>query len=262
MNRPKLYSAAATTLIAILLGIWLTIGELSFDTGTLRQPPRPTTGIIADEEFVDTFDPISRGLDPAPSEADTRRTADAAPTSGNDIADASESAESPTHATSTLPSPLSRTSDTKRPSGPVDNTEQQQQEARRRATSDTRSAFRKTEGRDNTTDRTKQQHGDSGSPEGATSQANGAGTGSVSGGWQMPKYAKVPSTVTGSIILRASVDRNGRAKDIEQTGGEPPAATDRALVRACIAEVSSKTFTRSDNEPPEHATATITYRFK
>ena len=99
-------------------------------------------------------------------------------------------------------------------------------------------------------------------PSGTSTTISGSGSGTVGGGWKMPAYQKVRSTVTGSIKVRAKVRRDGSVATAEIIGGAPPAATDRDLCNRVLAEVRSRRFTRTDDNAPESATAYITYTFK
>lgn len=148
---------------------------------------------------------------------------------------------------------------------PVQPTPQElQARARDEASRDITQAFKAAEeAKDNTTDTAeKPAHADSGSLDNNLSAVNGSGQGSVGGGWIMPQFAKVRSTSTGRIELRATVDASGRVTRVVQTGGKAPAGTDAALVARCIAEVRSRRFTRNDDNAPATATARIVYTFK
>lgn len=135
-----------------------------------------------------------------------------------------------------------------------------QQRAAEEATRDVTDAFADP-GPDNSSD-IGPEPGDSGRPDAASNASGSAASGTVDGGWIMPAYAKISSTRIGSIRLRVEVDAQGNPRRIVQIGGDPPASADRALVAACIAEVRAHRFTRSDSNPPELATATITYIFR
>lgn len=91
---------------------------------------------------------------------------------------------------------------------------------------------------------------------------SGTGIGSVSGGWIMPEYAKVPSTVTGSIRFRVNIDHKGQVNSIKFAGGDNPAASDPRLRQAVESEIRSRQFTRGNSPAPEDATAFITFRFR
>ena len=77
----------------------------------------------------------------------------------------------------------------------------------------------------------------------------------------MPCYAKVSSHLTGSIELKAIVNKEGKADPVELIGGKAR-IRDPALVARCIAEVKRHRFTRTDDKAPERAEARIVYNFK
>ena len=148
---------------------------------------------------------------------------------------------------------------------PTEPTPQQlQARAREEATRDIANAFKSDkDALDNTENKTKDNaNGDTGQPDNNLSAVNGSGDGSVGGGWIMPRYAKVRSTLTGRIELRATINAEGKVTHVEQTGGKAPAGTDAALIKRCIAEVRSRRFTRNDDAPPSSATARIIYTFQ
>lgn len=228
-------------------------------------PPRPVAEMIPVEpEWVDFLDASYGPSDPAPAQAPEPRHAESrpAPASGHNTVDAGEQAAPAPIVTTPEPSPVKETPKPAPPQTGPDKAELEREEARRRAREAMGDAFRNTSDKpDNTADHGKQT-GDSGTPDGGRSDANGTGTGTVGGGWTLPKYASVPSELTGSIVLTAEVDRDGNVVRVELAGGKAPAAANTALVRACIAEVKSKRLTRSDNNAPPTATARITYTFR
>ena len=135
-------------------------------------------------------------------------------------------------------------------------------EQRRKAQRGVADAFKASENaRDNTTSHGKDK-GDTGSPEGEASPLDGSGSGTVGGGWIMPRYAKVDSRETGSIILQAVINSSGKVVSVEQVGGKAPASANSALVARCKAEVMKHVFTRNDDKAPERAYARITYTFR
>lgn len=268
MKRPQTIALCVTAAVVVLLVLLLTLGQLRFDRATLPVPPRPTAALIQDEEFVELFSPEPMQVAPSeaspaynPEPADGNATP--APVSGDDVHDAGAAGEAVPPQTSSRPSPVKST-----PAAPPvkpgpsqeDIRRQQEEEARRRATAQLQNAFQNTQGQ-NYTQNTGRQDGNAGNPSGSASAQNGHGTGRVNGGWKMPSYAKVPSSVTGTIELRATVNRSGLVTDVVVVGGQAPAATNSALVEACKAEVKRRKFTRSDDNAPETATAYITYRF-
>jgi len=227
--------------------------------------PRPTTEVAEiDEEFVELFDMAYGPSDPSPAYAPqpVRRNSKPAEASGQDRVDAGKAAAPAPDVTSKQPSPLSREEKTVPPETGPDKTKLAEEEAHRKARKGVGDAFKNTsETPDNTASKGSEK-GDSGTPDGGRSDANGTGVGTVGGGWTMPRYSRVPSEVTGSIILTAIVGPDGNVISVELSGGKSPAAADRALVQACIAEVKRRRFTRNDDKAPERSTARITYTFR
>ena len=265
MNRTRIIAAAITAAIAIALVVVLLLCRLVFDPTSLRQPPRPTTELVeVDEEFVDLLDQAAVPSDPSPAYSSEEMSHDshAADASGDDLADAGDAGLRTPDVVSERQSPLQR-----KKSDPVktgSSKAETEAEARRRARQGVSDAFASApESQDNTEkNKPAAEQGDTGKPTGAESALDGTGTGTVGGGWIMPRYAKVNSTVTGRIELRAIVGKDGRVVKVEQTGGKAPAAANSGLVAKCIAEVKSRRFTRTDDDAPDQAVATIIYTFK
>ena len=273
-NRDRIISALLTALACAVLVLVLAVCTLSFDPSTLRRPPRPTTAVAEmDEEFVELINPslphdvISGNPRPAMSPEDADAHATPAPQTGMDVDNNGPAGDPQPPVTSKVPSEVKHTPVPKetRPAGPTQEEieRRQQEEARRKANNTTKSAFAKAaEGKNNTDDRRKAQDGNSGRVSGDNPRANGTGTGTATGGWVVPKYSPVESTMTGSIRLRARIDVDGNVTSVEVIGGEPPAAANSALCNACIAEVRRHKFTRKDSAAPKEAVANITYRFR
>jgi len=261
---PRLQAAAATVIAAVILVALLCMLHLAeIDPAALA--PRPTTEVAEiDEEFVELFDMAYGPSDPSPAYAPqpVRSNSKPAEASGQDRVDAGKAAAPAPDVTSKQPSPLSREEKTVPPETGPDKTKLAEEEAHRKARKGVGDAFKNTsETPDNTASKGSEK-GDSGTPDGGRSDANGTGVGTVGGGWTMPRYSRVPSEVTGSIILTAIVGPDGNVISVELSGGKSPAAADRALVQACIAEVKRRRFTRNDDKAPERSTARITYTFR
>lgn len=265
MNRPRLIALIATAAVAILLLLTLVCAHLSFDASALPNPPRPMNEIVEmDEEFVELLDVAFGPHDPsqayAPEAADNASLA--AQSAGSDLADAGEKAFTAPDVTTERPSEAVRPKKETPPKTGPKNTEDEQAKARERARKGISDAFKKADEAQDNTSSTGTKPGNSGSPDGSASDVNGTGSGTVGGGWVMPKYARVPSNQTGRIELRAEVDSEGRVTKVEMTGGKAPAGADPALIERCKAEVLSRRFTRNDNNAPAKSIATITYTFK
>ncbi len=266
MKSPRTVAAIVTAAVAVIVILLLTLGKL--DVHITPWPPvsdNHTPLAEIDEEFVDLFDPAPVHANPSPAYAETtvRNNSEAAESAGSDLKDAGEPAPAPPVKTSERPSEIKAPKkETPAKTGP-DRKAQEQEEARRRARKGIADAFKdtKTEDPDNTQSK-GQQKGDSGTPEGTASDLSGTGSGTVGGGWIMPRYAKVDSRQTGSIELRAIVDSTGKVVTVDLVGGKAPAAADPALVARCIAEIKRHRFTRTDDNAPEESTARITYIFR
>lgn len=263
-NRPRLIAGIATIAVALCLTITLAMAHLTFDPSTLRQPPRPMTAIEPmEEEWVDLLSeiPVKTPSDPSPAYNPTPQSNEskASEASGVDVRDSGDKGASLPDVVTEQPSDVKRPKKEEQPQvGP--SQEELEEEARRKARQGIADAFSKSDSKNNTT-ATGTSEGDTGTPSGQASDVDGSGQGTVGGGWRMPKYAKVPSTVTGSIELEAVVNSSGEVTSVKLVGGKAPAAATTSLVESCIKEVKSKRFTRSDSNPPERAIAHITYTF-
>lgn len=193
--------------------------------------------VIEEEEFIEVIpespEPIS---DPAPIE------------------------DAPTRATATEQAP----SQPKPENGPAVDTKKLEEDAiKREANEEISNAFSKTGKHNNSTSNTDQ--GNNGSPDGNAQLGSltGTGTGTVGGGWGMPNYSPVMSTVTGSVKMILTIDKEGNVTNVAFDGGNPPAATNTAVRQACAAEVRRHRFTRSNPDTaPATSKAYITYTFK
>ncbi len=264
MNRERIIAIAVTALLTVVIILWLTMSYLRFDTSLLPHPPRPVTEIVeAEEEYVDFLDMSYGPSDPSPAynPEPVHKASQAAEASGPDLKDAGPEAAPVPDVVRERPAEVKRPKREIPPKQGPDKKQTEEEKARRKARKGVSDAFKNTsETPDNTSDKGKDK-GDSGTPDGSRSDANGRGVGTVGGGWIMPSYAVVPSTMTGSIILSATINSEGRVVSVQLIGGKSPAAANRALVQACMAEVRNRKFTRNDDNAPESATARITYTF-
>lgn len=263
MNRARIIASAVTAAVALLLMVLLLSVHLSIDD--LPWPPQPkTTELVeADDEFVDLFDPAPVSKNPSPAYNPTKEThaSKAAQAEGADLMSSGDVGPADRTVTSAKESPLKKTTKEQPTKTGADRENELRDKARREARQGIADAFRQSEAKDNT-DARGIGPGDSGSPDGAPSNLNGTGSGSVGGGWIMPRYAKVSSHQTGSIELRAIVDSTGAVSSVELIGGKAPASGDPSLVARCIAEVRRHRFTRTDADAPERSIARIIYTFK
>lgn len=257
-------SAAVTAAAAVVITAVLLLGHLSFNPAAMPPSRQPAASVAeADDEFVDLLESLNSPSPSDPSRARAERPADnadrPAPEGGQDLENAGAAALPQPETVQQNPAPVSRRERTPAPTGPT-REEREREEARRRAERDMANAF--STPADGNTSAPGRTPGPNGNPEGTDTPVSGSGQGTVGGGWVMPDYASIPSALTGSIRLRATVDATGAVTRVEQIGGETPASTDTRLVESCMAEVRQRRFTRPDNAPPATATAYITYIFK
>lgn len=269
-GNPRIYSAVTTVLIAAIVVLWMVSDSVSLSGKDKKWPPKHDSEIVIDDEYAEIIDlpmpKTPRLTDPMAAKNDepADNNAEAAPETGMETVDKGEPGEAPEPVVQSKPSTVKVEKKKKeKPQGPSAEElkkQKEEQEARRKATRQTQNAFRNS-GKENTTNAGKNT-GDAGKPTGSESAVNGRGTGRVGGGWAMPRYNTVPSTVTGSVEMMVKIDRNGKVKSVSFQGGDAPAATNPAVRAACEREVRSRTFTRSDDNAPEESTAYITYRFR
>lgn len=239
MNNERAIAAGICAALVLLIALMLNSLRLTFDSTAVPDPPRPTTGLLEEpEEFVDFLpEPVKATPAPAQAPEPVRSESKPAEASGGMVATTDRGVK-------------------------VDDAEADSRRVRDAARSGIANAFAKAEEKTDNTLAHGPKPGDTGTPDGQPSAADGSGHGTVGGGWIMPSYAKVASRATGSIELRAVVDAHGDVISVELTGGKAPASADPALVRACMAEVKKRKFTRTDDKAPETSIARIIYRFK
>ncbi len=260
MNSNRIAIIGTAIVTAIIIAVLL-LGHLSFDSSAIPQPPRPVTPLMElEEEYVDILNsPLHGPSDPAAANAPERSDGarDVGNPDGTDLSNEGIAAHT-TNTVSEQASAVQQRPRPNRPAGPSQD-EIERERARRRAQQGVTDAF---SGTGNASAQGNTDTGQAGNPEGTGIDVNGTGSGEVGGGWNMPHYRKVRSTMTGSIILRVIIDAAGNPVRVEQTGGEAPAAANSALVNACISEVRAHRFTRNDSTPPPRSTASIIYRFR
>lgn len=264
MKDSRTIAAVATLVVALLLAGLLVVARLTVSAGSWPPPKKAMELVEVEEEFVDFLDPAPVHANPAPaySEVPQRHDSEAAPAGGPDLEDAGAAAPAPQVVTTERESPKKEPKKPKPEKAGPTKEELAREEQRRKAQRGVADAFKASEtASDNTTSKGKDK-GDTGSPEGKASSLDGSGSGTVGGGWIMPRYAKVDSRQTGSIILQAVIDSSGKVVSVEQIGGKAPASANPTLVARCKAEVMKHTFSRNDDNAPERAYARITYTFR
>ncbi len=267
-------AAAATAVIALLLVMAMTVWRLAMP----EEKPEPLAKaeiMLEEEEFVDLLEPspLPQQADNTPASAQLPENSDAqsqpAPESGTDTKDAGEAGVAEPPVAAKAPSEVKvkkkKEEDKKKKAGPeVDKKKAKEEAVKREANNQVSNAFASASGKHNTKNGTADKD-NAGRADGKARQGNlsGRGTGTVGGGWRLPAYSPVPSTVTGSVKLVVKIDRDGRVTSVRFDGGNAPAATDAAVRAACVAEVKSRRFTHPrPAEAPESATAYITYTFR
>ena len=273
-RKPQYIALVATAVIALLVTVLLATLSVSVDVSDRQWPPRHDGEVameMPEEQYFEVVEetpptrPSTEDAAPAKKPVREQHKSTPMPESGHDLADRGKAGDAPSTVTSKRPSDVKQqVKEEPRQTGPSKEEleRRQAEEARRKANKATASAFQRSQGKNNT-QHTGRDEGDSGSPTGTSQSVSGTGTGTVSGGWGLPRYAKVPSNVTGSIKLKVRIDREGKVTSVSFEGGDAPAATDTRLRRAVENEVRSRRFTRKNSDDaPDQATAYITYRFK
>lgn len=270
MTRQQAIPLGLTALIAALIFLWLRLAYVHIYEQHGNWPPRHDGEVVfIQDNFFEVVEemPVTAVADEEAAAVENEIPADnasvPAPASGTDTHDNGPAAEAPATTTAKEPSPVKAQPKPPTNVGPTQEeiNARQEAEARRKSTAAMNSAFNRPGGTDNTANNGTTP-GDSGTPTGLSASINGTGSGTVGGGWFMPSYAKVPSTVTGSIRMRVRIDSEGQVVEVAFQGGDPPAATDPELRRAVESEVRSRRFTRGASPAPNEATAYITYRFR
>lgn len=269
-NRPRIYSAIATALIVMIVLMWMACSHLTYSPDLAAPDTRGEIALA--EEFIEVEDlsasaPESGDDTPATAQLPEPSSAEAqpAPESGTDPDNSGAKGVPEPALSSKEPSPMKvrDKKPDKKPGPEVDRRKAEEEKIRREANNQVQNAFAGAQGKHNTRNGTLDE-GNAGKPDGKSHQGNltGRGSGSVGGGWSIPRYAAVPSPVTGSVKMVVKIDREGRVTSVTLNGGEAPAATDRAVCQACVNEVKSRRFTRPKaDDAPETATAYITYKF-
>lgn len=257
-------SALVTGATAVVITVLLMVLHMGFDPAAMASSRQPVASMAEVPEYAELLESLNS---PAPSDPSAAHTATPehgaatpVPEGGADMADAGLAAPPPAETTAPTPAPVSRQERTVPPQTGPTQQQREQQRAQRRAQRDIANAF-SNPGTNNTSS-PGTTPGNAGNPDGADSPVNGSGQGTVGGGWIMPAYAKIPSTLTGSIRLKATINASGAVVEVIQIGGESPASTDTRLVQRCMAEVRSRRYSRTDNAAPTSATAFVTYIFK
>lgn len=266
MNNPRNIALTLTTLIGVAAVVLMMCLHLALPSQREWPPRHDHSVAMVDDQFFDIVEApvaiptVAESASPSYNDVTANNHSVPEPTTGHDLRDAGAAAAPPTPATSRNQSPVQQQATPPQPTGPTQQ-ELAEAEARRRASSATRNAFDRAAGNNNTSNNGATP-GNSGNPNGSSNAFNGNANGEVTGGWVVPRYARIPATTTGSIRVRAVIDRTGRATEITLLDGTPPAGADPALRQAVINEVKARRYTRADNNAPDRSIAIITYTFK
>lgn len=263
--------AMALTMLIVAAAIALMV--YSRLTLSRMDAPRAEKQNIAlmEEEYFDVMDmPAAPSMD---GEADSRARADEqlesqpTPVAGTDVEDNGDAGDPPPPTVAKQESPVKQKKPKaeEKPKGPaVDKKKKEEEAIKRKAENEVANAFNKSQGKHNNAAGAADK-GNNGVPDGNAPQGTltGHGTGRAGGGWAIPRYGAVRSTVTGSVKMVVTIDRTGAVTSLRFDGGDAPAATNAAARSACATEVRARRFTRSNpDDAPETATAYITYTFK
>lgn len=269
-RQARIIASIGTALIAALVVLLLCFCYLSMPAKEEMEKQKGEI-VIVDEEFIEVMETqafaTADGRETAASylEETVVEQSQPTPASGTDVEDKGEAAEAPAPISAKEPSPVKVKKD-EQPvkTGPAEDKEKLEQEkTKRQAQNEVANALKKAQGKHNSST-SAEDRGNSGDSSVDKSQqgTTGRGTGNVGGGWVIPKYAAVPSNVTGSVKMVVKIDNTGKVISVSFNGGEPPAATNSAVRSAIEREVRSKKFSRASYDDAQPATAYITYTFK
>lgn len=269
---PRLIAAVATVLIATGLFLFLYLFKLSIDASALKEKDKGEIVLVEpEEEFVDVLEPVADPVAPDDKPADAhldepvKEESQAAPAAGTDLKDQGPQGEKPPVVKSPEPSPVKEKDDPKaqKPKGQANKPkEEKKEQPKRKENNQANDEVARAFGKHNSNTSNNADKANSGSNSNQSSTTTGKGHGTVGGGWIIPAYGTVRSTVTGSVILTVKIDQTGRVTSVTVTGGTPPAATDPGVKSRIEREIRSRKFTRASYDDAEPATAYITYTFR
>lgn len=262
-NKPRLIAAVATALAIALALVVMCCTYLRYDPSQAPQLQRAS--IELDEEFVEVVEAPGTNEDDALAQAREQMPSQPANPSGTDSRDAGERGVEPKLNAAKDEQPVKVKKKEKTPEQIArEKKEKEEAEIKRKASEEIAGAFSNRKGKHSNEAGTSDK-GENGKPEGTApgGTLTGRGTGKVGGGWTLPQYAPVTSTLTGSVELEVTIGRDGSVAKVAVIGGQAPAATSKQVQQACIAEVRSRRFTRANaSDAPASAKAYITYNFR
>ena len=266
--RARIIAAAITLIVMIAVAILLRNSYMSFSEMAVAS--NNNSDVVLDEEFVDILEmpaaPDMVGDEPAKATADEMLESQPTPISGTDLTDNGDAGKPHDVVAKKEEAPMkvNNKKDDKKVGATDDKKKRQEEEIKRQANNEVANAFNKASGKHNNAT-SNIDVGNNGRPDGTAPQGTltGTGTGTVGGGWSIPSYGAVKSTVTGSVKMILKINKEGRVVSVTFDGGTAPAATNAAVRQACKAEVMARRFTRANyNDAPETTNAYITYTFK
>ncbi len=271
-RKARWLAALLTTVIVVAAAALMACTYLSVTKYGIVVSDKQDIVLVA-EEFIDVVDmpaaPDMDGQHDSRAQADEQLESQPTPISGTDVDDQGNAGDPPPVTTAKQESSVKqkkpKAEEKPKPNGPaVDKKKKEEEAIKRKAENEVANAFNKSQGKHNNSAGAADK-GNNGVSDGKAPQGTltGHGTGKAGGGWAIPKYGSVRSTVTGSVKMVVTIDRTGAVTSLRFDGGDPPAATNAAARNACAAEVRARRFTRSNpDDAPESATAYITYTFK
>lgn len=265
----RIIAALGTVLVVSLVVVVLCVTYLNAHAMDKKQDKKADITLI--EEYVEVMETSSLAqqadMEDASSYMEETVEAPAQPdqASGTDVENVGPVAEAPKPVAAKEPAPVKVKKDKPKNTGAAeDKKKKEQEEVRRKANNEVANAFKNASGKNNSATSPTDDKSKSGkkTPDTSSQGTTGTGRGKVGGGWIVPDYAAVPSTVTGSVTLTVKIDATGKVTSVNFTGGTPPAATNPALKASIEREVRARKFSRASYDGAQPATAYITYTFK
>lgn len=233
-ERSRIYAAAGTLLIALLILLWLLSGHLSFIPAA-DDKPGVSLAEADVEEFVEVLEEEvpkpDNGHESAPAEnpVPEENNATPAPAPGPDLSDNGPKGSAPAPVTSSRPAPVKETKPKQPTPQEIAAREQKrrEEEARRKANQQTANAFANASGQNNTDSRNKRDKGNAGKPDGSNTTGHGVGVrGSGGGKWGLPRSTSVVMQTPGKITFTCTINPDGSLSGLDVV----PAATDSEYV--------------------------------
>lgn len=262
-QKPRIIAAAATALLVVLAIVVMLCAKLRFDPA--GEPERPKSEISLDEQFTEVVEMPGNDLSDASVLADEQKQSLPDAPSGTDADDSGDPGPDPKINTSAAEQPAKAKTREESPEQIArEKKQKEEEEIKRKASQEIAGAFSNRRGK-HTNRAGSADQGEHGRPDGSSPEGTltGRGTGRAGGGWRLPSYAPVASTLTGSVELEVTISQDGSVSRVVVVGGQAPAATNKKVQQACIAEVRSRRFTRAaTSAAPSTAKAYITYNFR